>query len=70
MVLLLFITLGYGLIGFLDDFIKISLKRNLGLTAKQKLLGQLIVGAVFYYGFIKSGYNTMIHVPSLIGNLT
>lgn len=62
-ILLLFITLGYGLIGFLDDFIKISLKRNLGLTAKQKLLGQLIVGAVFYYVFIKSGYNTIISVP-------
>jgi len=36
--LLMFLTLGYGLIGFLDDFIKISFKRNLGLTAKQKLL--------------------------------
>jgi phospho-N-acetylmuramoyl-pentapeptide-transferase len=61
--LLLFITLGYGLIGFLDDFIKISLKRNLGLTAKQKLLGQLIIGAVFYYGYIKSGYDTVISIP-------
>lgn len=61
--LLLFITLGYGLIGFLDDFIKISLKRNLGLTAKQKLLGQLIIGAVFYYGYIKSGYDTVVSVP-------
>lgn len=61
--LLLFITLGYGLIGFLDDFIKISLKRNLGLTAKQKLLGQLIIGAVFYYGFIKSGYDTVVSIP-------
>ncbi|MDO5708143.1 MAG: phospho-N-acetylmuramoyl-pentapeptide-transferase [Andreesenia angusta] len=35
--------LGFGLIGFIDDFIKVVLKRNLGLTAKQKILGQIIV---------------------------
>ena len=33
--ILLFVLLGYGLIGFLDDFIKIKNKRNLGLTSKQ-----------------------------------
>ncbi|MEC1961113.1 phospho-N-acetylmuramoyl-pentapeptide-transferase, partial [Bacillus subtilis] len=37
MVLLLFVTLGYGLLGFLDDYIKVVMKRNLGLTSKQKL---------------------------------
>ena len=40
---LLFLTLGHGLLGFLDDFIKAEKKRNLGLTAKQKMLGQLIL---------------------------
>src|SRR5690625_4790909 len=38
--LLLFVLFGFGMIGFLDDFIKIALKRNLGLTSKQKLFGQ------------------------------
>ncbi|GEN32741.1 MULTISPECIES: phospho-N-acetylmuramoyl-pentapeptide-transferase [Aneurinibacillus] len=61
--LLLFITLGYGLIGFLDDFIKIVMKRNLGLTAKQKLFGQLVIGAVFYYVLVRNGYDTSISVP-------
>jgi phospho-N-acetylmuramoyl-pentapeptide-transferase len=61
--LLLFITLGYGLIGFLDDFIKIALKRNLGLTAKQKLFGQLVIGAVFYYVLAKNGYDTTVSIP-------
>src|SRR5690606_37678956 len=46
--LLLFVLLGYGLLGFLDDFIKVALKRNLGLTSKQKLVGQLIIAIVFY----------------------
>ncbi|GED13060.1 phospho-N-acetylmuramoyl-pentapeptide-transferase [Aneurinibacillus migulanus] len=63
--LLLFITLGYGLIGFLDDFIKIVMKRNLGLTAKQKLFGQLVIGAVFYYVLIRNGYDTTISIPGI-----
>ncbi|GAB6181886.1 phospho-N-acetylmuramoyl-pentapeptide-transferase [Desulfotomaculum defluvii] len=40
------VTLGYGLIGFLDDFIKVVLKRNLGLKAREKILGQLIFATI------------------------
>lgn len=40
---LLFLTLGHGILGFLDDFIKAEKKRNLGLTAKQKCLGSLFL---------------------------
>jgi len=47
--ILLFLTLGHGVLGFLDDFIKAVKKRNLGLTAKQKLLGQLLMSAIFCY---------------------
>ncbi len=47
--LLLFLTLGHCLLGFLDDFIKAEKKRNLGLTAKQKLLGQLVLSVAFCY---------------------
>lgn len=46
--LLLFVTLGFGLLGFLDDFIKVVMKRNLGLTSKQKLAGQIIISIIFY----------------------
>ncbi len=46
---ILFTTIGFGLIGFLDDYIKVVMKRNLGLRAWQKLLGQLIVTGVFIY---------------------
>ena len=41
---ILFVTLGFGLVGFLDDYIKVVKKRNLGLTAKQKTFMQLTVG--------------------------
>lgn len=45
----LFVTLGFGLIGFLDDYLKVVLRRSEGLTPIQKLLGQLLVASVFLY---------------------
>lgn len=45
----LFMTLGFGIIGFLDDYIKIVKKRSLGLTPMQKIIGQLIVTLGFAY---------------------
>ena len=45
----LFLTLGFGLIGFLDDYIKVVLKRSLGLTALQKMAGQIVVTGIFAY---------------------
>ena len=41
--IVLIMILGFGLVGFLDDFIKIGLKRSLGLRAREKLLGQIIL---------------------------
>ena len=45
--LLLFLMVGLGLVGFLDDFIKIREQRNLGLRARAKFGGQLVVGVAF-----------------------
>ncbi len=50
---ILFMTLGYGLIGFLDDFIKVILKRSMGLRAWQKFTLQIMVAAVFAFYLIK-----------------
>ncbi|MDE3838425.1 phospho-N-acetylmuramoyl-pentapeptide-transferase [Bacillus methanolicus] len=61
--LLLFVTLGFGLLGFLDDFIKVAMKRNLGLTSKQKLLGQIIISAVFYFVLKTNEFSTEIRIP-------
>ena len=50
-------TVGFGLIGFLDDFIKAKKKRNLGLKAYQKIIGQFLLAAavaVFAYKYIGS----------------
>ncbi|MFI3175960.1 MAG: phospho-N-acetylmuramoyl-pentapeptide-transferase [Eubacteriales bacterium] len=45
----LFVTIGFGLIGFLDDYIKVVLKRSKGLSALHKLIGQIIVTGIFAY---------------------
>ncbi|MEW9050376.1 MAG: phospho-N-acetylmuramoyl-pentapeptide-transferase [Neobacillus sp.] len=61
--LMLLVTLGFGLLGFLDDFIKVVMKRNLGLTSKQKLLGQIIISVIFYLIYKQNGFPTVITVP-------
>jgi len=48
-ILVIALIVGLGLVGFLDDWLKISRKQSTGLTAKQKLLGQAIVAAGFAY---------------------
>ena len=62
--LALFIMLGHFLLGFLDDYIKVVKKRNLGLRAKQKLLGQIVIAIVtMIIGTRVLGIDTTIWVP-------
>ncbi|WP_152656476.1 phospho-N-acetylmuramoyl-pentapeptide-transferase [Oceanobacillus sp. CFH 90083] len=61
--LLLFVLFGYGLLGFLDDYIKVAMKRNLGLTSKQKLFGQIIIALVFYFVLRGQDFSTVIAIP-------
>ena len=44
---ILILTIGFGIIGFIDDYIKVVKKHNLGLRAWQKILGQFIVAMLF-----------------------
>lgn len=62
--LLLFVMLGFGLLGFLDDFIKVVMKRNLGLTSIQKLIGQIVISVIFYFIYRTSDtFNSEISIP-------
>ena len=45
--LLLFLLVGLGTVGFLDDYIKIAKQRSLGLRSKAKMAGQTIVAVAF-----------------------
>ncbi len=60
----LFVTAGFGIIGFLDDYIKIVMKRSEGLNPRQKLAGQIVITGVFAYYLVKSQeVSTLILVP-------
>lgn len=61
--LLLLVLFGYGLLGFLDDFIKVALKRNLGLTSLQKLIGQIIIALIFFFVLQVNDFSTYIQIP-------
>ena len=64
LVYLYLFALAYGLIGFLDDYIKVRKKRNLGLTALQKLVLQLVVAAVYLFVLYESGRLTFdLYIP-------
>ena len=63
----LFGLLSFGVIGFLDDYAKVSRKRNLGLTVKQKfglqVLAALVVGFFLLVLHSQKAYSTSINVP-------
>ncbi len=65
------ISLGFGAIGFVDDYIKVVKKRNLGLTASQKFLMQLGLAIVYVGALYLMGYmNTDIYIPFVKGSIT
>lgn len=64
----LFMTLGFGLIGFLDDYIKVVKKRSLGLTPLQKMALQFVVTGVFvYYYFQIAHLDASVKIPFVQG---
>jgi len=66
MYVLLLSTFGFGLIGFIDDYIKVVKKRSLGLRAYQKLIGQIILAVILtIYQSSTSVLGTKLIVPFL-----
>lgn len=63
----LFLTLGFGLIGFLDDFIKVVLRRSMGLKPWQKMVLQLMVTGAFAWYLTESGGLPAMKIPFLKG---
>ena len=63
-ILLFAISFGFGVIGFIDDYIKVVKKRNLGLTAPQKFIMQVILAAIYVVVlYVMNELNPMIKVP-------
>ena len=61
---ILFLTLGFGLIGFLDDYLKVVMKRSDGLYPKQKMALQIVVTAIFAFYMVKfAGVSLTMLIP-------
>ena len=65
---ILFLTLGFGMVGFLDDYIKVVLKRSMGLRAWQKMALQIVVTGVFVFYLLKyTDVSLAMKVPFMDG---
>lgn len=67
--LLVGVLVSYGLIGFVDDFIILIKKRNLGLTSRQKFIAQIVIGLIFYLVLLGQGFNNTLNI-GLIENVS
>lgn len=64
----LFLTLGFGLIGFLDDYIKVVLRRSMGLKPWQKMFLQIVVTGIFaYYLLNAADVSLTMRIPFMKG---
>lgn len=64
-IIALVLTVGHAVIGFIDDYIKVVMKRNLGTTAKQKFLLQFILAGAYVYFAETHIRNTELWVPGI-----
>ena len=67
---ILFLTLGFGIIGFIDDYIKVVLKRSMGLRAWQKMAMQIVVTGLFVYYLVTFHPEMLLmKIPFMSGKL-
>ena len=65
LLIIIFVFISYALLGFVDDFLKIKLKNNDGLSIAQKLFIQVLIALVFFYIYMKGGGSTSLVITSL-----
>lgn len=65
LLLILVVFLGYAFLGFIDDYLIIKRKNNIGLTEIQKLFGQLVIAVLFFFIYMKSGNDTVVDIHTL-----
>jgi len=65
LLIILFVLVGYAIIGFIDDYLIIRRHNNKGLTELQKIFGQLIMAIIFFFIFMKTGGETSLVISTL-----
>lgn len=63
--LIMFVFVSYGILGFIDDYLIIKRKNNIGLTEMQKLFGQLLIALVFFFIYMKAGHSSVFEIHTL-----
>lgn len=58
--ILLFVFLSYALLGFIDDYLKVKMHNNDGLSIVTKFLCQMLIALIFFYLFMRSGGSTTL----------
>lgn len=69
LVILMFVFLSYGLLGFIDDFLKVRYHNNKGLPTLVKLALQTVIAIVFYIIFKNNGGESTLVITSLVLNI-
>ena len=64
LLIVLFVFVAYGLLGFADDFLKVTKKNNGGLSILQKLIAQIIIAIVFYAIYTKYDGSTVLEISA------
>ena len=65
LLIVIFVFLSYGVLGFIDDFKKVKEKNNKGLTIVQKLIIQTVIALVFFYIYMRGGGEPTVWISSL-----
>ena len=65
LLIIIFVFISYGMLGFVDDFLKVKYKNNDGLSIPQKLIVQVLIALVFFYIYMQGGGNAKITITSL-----
>ncbi|MBO6015082.1 MAG: phospho-N-acetylmuramoyl-pentapeptide-transferase [Lachnospiraceae bacterium] len=60
---ILFLTLGFAMVGFVDDYIKVVLKRSMGLRPWQKMSMQFVITSIFAFYLIRCGISLEMKIP-------
>lgn len=63
----LLMAVGFALIGFADDYVKVAKKQNLGLTARQKLVVQFLVAGLYLWSLVAAGDSSTTLIIPFIG---
>jgi phospho-N-acetylmuramoyl-pentapeptide-transferase len=65
LLIVMFVFVAYAILGFIDDYLIVKRKNNIGLTEIQKLFGQLFIAVIFFYIFTKSGLDPVLDIHTL-----